>query len=215
MIKPPRALWVSFELGRPLGPPNDAAFQRGVLVATLKLLDAHSGPVLEDYPLDAPVRSEAQEAWVCPLSLPRQEQTLEGAERITHLLLEEFATLQPWYERSLGQGHRTSVGASGLELGEIAGLLGSLFKDSVPASPRDDLPLADAIRLSLEDVKAYYFEASAAQPGDASAAELRDWFWNATQAADIFREIGDRLRASDDPILKLTGEAFVIPKAAS
>ena len=29
-MKPPRALWVPFELGRPLGAPSDAAFQRRV-----------------------------------------------------------------------------------------------------------------------------------------------------------------------------------------
>ena len=45
-IRPPRALWVPFELGRPLGPPNDEAFQHRVLKAALDLLAAPSGPVL-------------------------------------------------------------------------------------------------------------------------------------------------------------------------
>ena len=31
-VAPPRALWVPFELGRPLGAPSDPAFQRRVLV---------------------------------------------------------------------------------------------------------------------------------------------------------------------------------------
>jgi hypothetical protein len=35
--KPPRALWVPFELGRPLGPPSDPAFQKGVILAALRL----------------------------------------------------------------------------------------------------------------------------------------------------------------------------------
>ena len=30
-IKPPRALWVPYELGRPLGQPNDPEFQKRVL----------------------------------------------------------------------------------------------------------------------------------------------------------------------------------------
>ena len=34
-IRPPRALWVPFELGRPLGVPNDAAFQTRVLRALI------------------------------------------------------------------------------------------------------------------------------------------------------------------------------------
>ena len=53
-IKPPRALWVPFMLGRPFGAPNDAAFQRRVLAALLGLFERADGPVLEDYPEDAP-----------------------------------------------------------------------------------------------------------------------------------------------------------------
>lgn len=202
-----------FELGRPLGPPNDREFQRGVLVATLDLLQASQGPILDDYPLDAPARDDDQQAWACPVSFPREERALEGAERVTHSLLEEFAALRPWYERALGQSGGTSVGASGLELEGIAKLLGELFEPALPPSPRTDLPLADAIRLSVEDVKAFYFEAAAAQPGGASAAELHHWFWHDTQASDILREIGDRLSAMNDPGLKFTGEFFVVPRA--
>jgi hypothetical protein len=53
-IKPPRALWVPFDLGRPFAVPHDAAFQRRVLLAVLQLLEAPSGPVLADYPEPAP-----------------------------------------------------------------------------------------------------------------------------------------------------------------
>ena len=35
-MKPPRALWVPFVLGRPFGVPNDAAFQRRVVLAALR-----------------------------------------------------------------------------------------------------------------------------------------------------------------------------------
>ncbi len=53
-IHPPRALWVPFELGRPLGAPEDPVFQRRVLLAALNLLNAVKGPVLEDFPDEAP-----------------------------------------------------------------------------------------------------------------------------------------------------------------
>lgn len=204
---------MSFELGRPLGPPNDPRFQRGVLVAALKLLRADGGPVLEDYPHDAPARADDQEGWVCPVNFQQEERELEGAERVTHLLLEEFAALRPWYERSMNKNGRTSLGASGLELEAIAKLLGALFEPALPPSPREDLPLAEVIRLALEDVKAFYFEACAAQPGNASSAELHRWFWHETRAADVLREIGERLSAMDDPGLKFTGEYFVVPRA--
>ena len=56
-IKPPRALSVPFELGRPLGAPEHAAFQTRVIAAALELLERPSGPILEDYPEDAPADS--------------------------------------------------------------------------------------------------------------------------------------------------------------
>ena len=49
IIRPPRALWVPFELGRPLGRPVNPALQTRVLIAALKLLEAEDGPVLEDF----------------------------------------------------------------------------------------------------------------------------------------------------------------------
>ena len=37
-VRPPRALWVTFELGRPLGRPDDPPFQQRVVRAALDLL---------------------------------------------------------------------------------------------------------------------------------------------------------------------------------
>ena len=70
-IRPPRALWVPYELGRPFGVPGDAAFQTGVLRAVLALLEAPAGPVLADYPVEAPAAdSDASESgWACPIPL--------------------------------------------------------------------------------------------------------------------------------------------------
>ena len=48
-MKPPRALAVPFELGRPFGAPNEVEFQRKVLHNCLELLERESGPVLEDF----------------------------------------------------------------------------------------------------------------------------------------------------------------------
>jgi hypothetical protein len=54
-MQPPRALWVSLPLvGRP---PGDTEFQHRVIDAALSLLTAEMGPVLVDYPEDAPTVS--------------------------------------------------------------------------------------------------------------------------------------------------------------
>ncbi|MFZ1491711.1 MAG: selenoprotein B, partial [Ilumatobacteraceae bacterium] len=49
-MRPPRALYCDFPLGRPLGKPGDATFQLDVLAEAFALLDAPSGPALADYP---------------------------------------------------------------------------------------------------------------------------------------------------------------------
>ena len=59
-IMPPRALWVPFMLGRPFGAPNAPDFQRKVLRALLSLFERPAGPVIEDFPEEAP-ESGAQE----------------------------------------------------------------------------------------------------------------------------------------------------------
>lgn len=49
-IQPPRALWVPFDHGYPLGEPNDISLQMHVLRQTFALLDeAGPPPVLRDY----------------------------------------------------------------------------------------------------------------------------------------------------------------------
>ncbi|MGR8920923.1 MAG: selenoprotein B, partial [Gammaproteobacteria bacterium] len=86
IMRPPRALWVSFELGRPFGPPDDAAFQRRVVRAALELLEAEAGPLLVDYPEDAPPSSGEEGGWACPISFsaPREalDDNAELAERL-------------------------------------------------------------------------------------------------------------------------------------
>src|SRR3954468_485036 len=64
--KPPRALWVPFELGRPFGPPSDATFQRRVLLSALRLLEGDDGPiVIADFRDDDP-RARPDPAWHPP-----------------------------------------------------------------------------------------------------------------------------------------------------
>ncbi len=57
-LRPPRALAVPFELGRPFGAPGEPDFQRRVLSACLELFVRKTGPVLEDFP-DAPPGADA------------------------------------------------------------------------------------------------------------------------------------------------------------
>jgi hypothetical protein len=136
IIRPPRALWVPFELGRPLGVPNDPGFQRRVLTAALKLLEAPGGPVLEDFPEDAPVSGDQITTLSCPVSFTREETDLTEAEQLCSALKREMASLRPWYDVSVGKRGRTTVGVSKLEPDTIADFICSFLKDGVPENPR-------------------------------------------------------------------------------
>src|ERR1700686_2379884 len=53
--RPPRGLWTSAQLGRPVGEPEDKAFQRRIVLAALRLLERTDGPlILEDFAEDPP-----------------------------------------------------------------------------------------------------------------------------------------------------------------
>jgi hypothetical protein len=212
-MRPPRALWVPFELGRPFGPPNDPPFQTRVVMSALQLLEADRGPILEDFPEDEPVTAGEQTGWACPINFARQREELAGAAAVEAALKDEIAQLSPWYDLAVESRGRTTVGVSGLDRDEIAGLFAAMFDHPLPSCPSDDMPLADMIRLAAEDLKAYYIEAASAQPGDASHRQLADWFWRETRAADILRRMKERCRESDDKALNIVGAVLLVPYA--
>lgn len=48
-LKPPRALFVPFSMGFPLGEPNNADLQHQTIAAALRLLERDDVPVLESF----------------------------------------------------------------------------------------------------------------------------------------------------------------------
>lgn len=219
-IRPPRALWVPFDLGRPLGAPNDAAFQTRVVRAALDLLERTDGPILEDFPDDAPdVRGEDEEGWVCPISLP----ALEAAEDQDSALLEEIETLRSWYDLAVERRGRTAVGTSGLPVDEIARYLSAWARGETPANPSKDPTLrgdnVTMIRLVCDDLKAYYSEAATAQPGRGdttpNSAEISQWFWSQTQAANMLLKLKATLSQSEDKMIATVGQLLIVPYTQS
>src|ERR1700745_455518 len=74
--RPPRALWTTSQLGRPLGEPGDVSFQRRVLLAALALLERTDGPVILDDFSDDPAGWRDTPAWRAP-SVVRVARPLE------------------------------------------------------------------------------------------------------------------------------------------
>jgi hypothetical protein len=207
IIQPPRALWVTFELGRPLGAPNDPALQRRVLKAALALLEAPSGPVIADYP--ETIAEADLTGWACPINFAS---TTSTPDDIGSEVQREVGALAPWYDRALGHAGRTTVGASGLSVADAVRLLASfLDAGAAPALPAG-LSLAVAAKHACEDLKAYYLEALRAQPGtSASPQQQQDWLWGETALGRLLLALYPVFTASEDAVLRWLGIRLLVP----
>lgn len=205
-VRPPRALWVPFDFGRPLGIPGDADFQRRVVLAALALLDAGQGPVLADYPEEAPLVDE-ETGWACPINLkPPAEVDDRGALLIA--LDDELAKLAPWYDRAVDKQGGTTVGASAIAIEDIPAFITAFLDGETPANPRPETPLVDMLAFACDDLRAYYLEAVSAQPGRAVGAETVDWFWAETTAARVLWALRSLCRDSDDAAMREAMDRF-------
>ena len=211
-MRPPRALWVPFELGRPLGAPDAAAFQTRVVMAALDLLSADNGPVLADFPEDAPEADDLT-GWACPINLaPRRNEAETEAGRLGAAFADEISRLRPWHDLAVEARGRTTVGTSGLEIEEAGRFIATCLDAELPVSPRPELSSPEVLRLACEDVKAFYLEAAAAQPGRASSRDLSEWFWGATAAAKVIIALRALcLQSEDESLRALVG--LLVPRA--
>lgn len=209
-VRPPRALWVPFMMGRPFGVPNDADFQKRVMRAALALFNRPAGPVLEDYPEDAPDEMDMTGGWVCPVSFATPEVEDTGAERLRR----EIQELRTWYDIRVERVGCTTFGAAKLDIEHLGHMLAALSEGDIPDNWRDDVDLGDAVRMAVEDIKVFYQEAVTAQPGyaDASSAELADWFFQETETGKMVLEAREICRASDLEILRLKSMVFAPPQ---
>ncbi len=203
-MQPPRALWVPFPLGRPLGIPGDSAFQLDVIEAALDLLSRSDGPVLEDYPHDAPP-PERENAAACPVSFAKDTDDNDSWQsRLTR----EFRLLEPWYELARRRrGGRTLVGIADQSPEQNVRTLAEYLDNGV--MPRDITWLKRAI----EDTKAYYIEAMTAQPGDYDSGAIQAQFWRESSFGAAVLAFYHQFYNSDDDQLKLVAR-ILAPREA-
>jgi hypothetical protein len=206
--KPPRALWVPFELGRPCGPPGDPAFQQRVILAALSLLERASGPVvIADFPEDDP-RAQPDPAWRPP-SLPAV--AAGSTERLAAGLEEEIPLLRDAYERWRAHYGRTTVGLSGLSPDACGLYVSDWLRGRTPPSPREGLSAPLLLRFAADDVKAYCLEAASAGAARPSSRQLGDWLWNETATGAALHALRAALQASEDERLRLIAGNFLVP----
>jgi len=198
-LKPPRALYCPFPLGRPLGKPNDAHFQRQVLDQAFALLERPSGPVLEDYP--EAIDDVEDSVFECTIPV-RMQSGLPAA-------VEEALALRPAYNRQLARTGRTVVGrAIGVErIAEAVGAFVSVSQGGALA----ELSSLGAPRFVAADIRAYYEEAAMELADHVPAAHAPEaWFYTKTAAGQCIRKVQPMLR---DAGLPQPDWFFLVPRA--
>jgi hypothetical protein len=171
-VSPPRTLHCEFPLGRPLGKPDDAAFQHDVLARAFALLEATSGPVFVVHP-------EVIEADDQPMSCalpPRFDPTLPAA-------VDEARGLRKAYDRTLAKRAVTSLGRT-MSADEVPETLAKLVSIADGAD-WTTVGLPDGSTTAVcHDIRTYYEEAALALvngpvPGGRA---MEDWYYSQTEA---------------------------------
>ena len=212
-IKPPRALWVPFELGRPFGAPHDPEFQLSVLRKVLGLTEHKKGPVLEDFPEDAPDSKGSPAPVVCPVSFQKRDDAKEQTSNWSEDFKTEIRVLSNWYEVSKEIRNRTTAGVSGLDVEESADLLIRFVEEETRGTVIDEGKVVDRIRRACEDLKAYYYESVSAQPGQPTDSQsLSNWFWGETRAAWVINRIREICLEEPESKHAILGKLLLVPR---
>jgi hypothetical protein len=171
-MRPPRALYCEFPLGRPLGIPNDPAFQHRVLTAAFELLCAPEGPVIVDFP--EVIESDEQPV-ACAIP-PRFDPNLPAC-------VDEARGLRAAYERSLARRGRTDMGRV-LSADQVPEALDALHRIASGEEWKSvGIPGGNTIAV-MHDIRSYYDEAcleltDGPAPGGRA---VEAWFFESTQA---------------------------------
>ena len=200
----PRSLFVPFALGRPLGEPEDAAFQTRVLRQALAMLERTDGPViLEDFAEDAPSQV-ARAGWVPGLELP-------GGDINAADLAAEIAAVKPHWERARRRFGRTSVGVVALAPEAWPGALLRYLGDGAVESPVAGMAAALALRFVADDLKAFYSEAAQADGPAPGVRQVDQWFWSATLAGRVLLALRRDGMTRSDNAIKTFASRFLVP----
>ena len=191
----PRALWVPFWYGRPLGAPNEPALQRRVLDATMALLDEPGDRLLKEFSEVAPPPTGALD-WRPPFDLPRVEE--DGDRKaLADALREEVAIMAARHEEAKARRNGSFVGLSGLSLTGVADLFVDFLyarEETITSTSRPGL----ALKFGAQELIDSYAECVIAAGGADSPFGFRRWFWHETTAGLTVRHLAQIAKISTD-----------------
>jgi hypothetical protein len=210
-VQPPRGLWTPFQLGRPLGEPEDRRFQNRVLMQALSLLERTDGPViLEDFPEDPPNWFD-RVGWRPPFTLAGDARAATPGDWQESIANEIFL-LAPHWARAQERFRRTTVGLSGLPPEAWPAFMVAFLTGELPPAPVPHLTSsALALRFTIDDLKAYYTESAQGDGQSPASRQLDAWFWRETVAGNLIRALRIYGMESENNALKTASARFFVP----
>ena len=177
--KPPRALYVEFPLGRPLGRPDDVELQTNVLTTALELATRDDVPFIVDHP--EVIEDEGDEPASCAMP-PRHDPDL-------HPAIDEARGLRNAYQRNVDATGRTLLGRVATpDVDGVVALIDKIIRIEAGES-LDDVGLAGGAAIAAgQDIRSYYEEAGLQlADGVTGSRSLESWFYRTTQTGQLIR----------------------------
>lgn len=108
---------------------------------------------------------------------------------------------------------RSTVGISGLAIEEAVRYAASHLGETLPPGYDAEISVAEALKRACDDLKAFYYEAAAAQPGNPVGDEIQKWFWRQTAAGRLLLDLQEVCRKSVDQSMQMLGGSLLVPRA--
>lgn len=211
-IKPPRALWLNFPMGRPFGKPNDPEYQIKVIRAAFSLFNVASGPVLHDFPEVIPVKN-GRMGYALPVELVMKKSQIGDVDIMLQEVKKEIDNMKSDYNKALANRGRTTVGASQMKINEFADYIATFVRGNIPQSPRKGLGSVPQLKLVVEDLQAYYTETITYRDNIDDFEILGTWFWEKTKAGKMILALEAVSLESDNKILRqIVNMSLITPR---
>ncbi len=183
---PPRGLWCDFPLGRPLGKPNNPAFQHQVLAHAFDLLAA-TEPVFEVFAES--IEDDGVEMMACPLP-PRHDPD-------AHPAVDEARGLRPAYDRAVERyGNRVGAGRV-VDADTITDVIES-FARVADGTPWKEAGIPGVPSRAAQDLRGYYETAALGLVDHAPSAWAGTrWFFEQTEAGKTVLAARSAMKAAD------------------
>lgn len=198
-VNPPRAVFVPFPFGLPLGHPGNSAEQQAVLDLAFSTLDAASGPVLLDFPDSGQVDEDGSPLQASQVRLSEHAADIDLATEVT--------LMRRYWEQHQERTRRTGVGLSRVPPQRFRGVVRFLeaFCNDSSADAAERPPDMDKllfIRSAIEDFRVMYVEGRLETHPAESSADRQHWLLGETALGVFLRKLRDAMDASDDPKIK-------------